>query len=200
MKYYFIYAFFWWPLFVRIIGCWNSFHLRILLLTSLWIARVLPIIERTTKPEKKFHTKLQIIHLHLFLGGRGCKKLGKMVDLLLVCEMGSKKERQTSGILRGSCPRLGDILTGQILNGQRSSARNRCRPSVNMDKHKIVYLQRFGICLLICGWNPQWLSLYNLPEDRFLWGSGSRTQAPLPPPTMSRCTLVQKISFNLTGK
>ena len=42
-------------------------------------------------------------------------------------------------------------------------------------------------------WNPQSLSLYNLPEDRFLWGSGSRTQAPLPPPTMSRCTLVQKI-------
>ena len=115
------------------------------------MARVLPIIERTTKPEKKFHTKLQIIHLHLFLGGRGCKKLGKMVDLLLVCEMGSKKERQTSGILRGSCPRLGDILTGQILNGQRSSARNRCRPSVNMDKHKIVYLQRFGICLPTCG-------------------------------------------------
>ena len=34
-----------------------------------------------------------------FLGGRNCRKLGKMVDLLLVCKMGSTKERQTSSLV-----------------------------------------------------------------------------------------------------
>ena len=99
VKYHFIYAFFGWPLSVRIIGWWNSFHLRILLLTSLWIARVLPIIESTTKPENNLSMQNYRSSIYIFFGRQELQETWENGWPTLSLQDGINKKRQTSSLV-----------------------------------------------------------------------------------------------------